>query len=76
MSPRLSSIIHPAPDMDAAKALFGALLGKGPDIDQPHYAAFDVDGVQVGLAPPVVPRASTARWPTTTWTTWTPPSPR
>lgn len=51
MSPRLSSIIHPAPDMDAAKALFGALLGKGPDIDRPYYAAFDVDGVQVGLDP-------------------------
>ena len=51
MTPGLRTIIFPVKDLDAAKALFGALLGVAPSSDSPYYVGFDADGQQVGLDP-------------------------
>jgi predicted enzyme related to lactoylglutathione lyase len=51
MSQQMKTIIYPAKDIARAKQLFGALLGVKPQVDQPYYVGFDVDGLQVGLDP-------------------------
>jgi predicted enzyme related to lactoylglutathione lyase len=47
----ISTIIYPVKDLAAAKALYGALLGAAPSMDQPYYVQFDVEGQQIGLDP-------------------------
>ncbi|MFT3852832.1 MAG: hypothetical protein QM733_08860 [Ilumatobacteraceae bacterium] len=42
----LRTVIYPAPDLDAAKAAFVALLGFGPYFDEPFYV-----GDELGLDP-------------------------
>ena len=44
------SIVYPVRDLEAAKAVYAALLGK-PHTDQPYYVGFNVDGQEVGLNP-------------------------
>jgi predicted enzyme related to lactoylglutathione lyase len=50
MSPTIRSLVVPVSDMDAAKAIYTALLG-APHTDQPYYVGYNVDGFEVGLAP-------------------------
>lgn len=50
MSPTIRSLVIPVSDLDAAKAVYTALLG-APHTDQPYYVGYDVDGFEVGLAP-------------------------
>ena len=50
MSPTIRSLVVPVSDLDAAKAVYGALLGT-PHTDQPYYVGYDVDGFEVSLAP-------------------------
>lgn len=47
----LFSIVSPVRDLDAAKAVFAALLGTEPDTDQRYYVGFKVGGVEIGLNP-------------------------
>jgi len=47
----LQSIVHPVRDIDAAKAIYTALLGTEPHTDRPFYAGFNVEGVEIGLDP-------------------------
>jgi predicted enzyme related to lactoylglutathione lyase len=47
----IRTVIYPAPDLDASKAWFTALLGVGPYFDQPFYVGFDVGGYELGLDP-------------------------
>jgi predicted enzyme related to lactoylglutathione lyase len=47
----LQSIVSPVRDLDAAKAVYAALLGTGPHTDQPYYVGFNVGGVEIGLDP-------------------------
>jgi predicted enzyme related to lactoylglutathione lyase len=47
----ISTIIYPVKDLAAAKALYEALLGTAPSMDQPYYVQFDVAGQQIGLDP-------------------------
>lgn len=51
MSLTLHAVLHPVTDLDAAKSVYSALLGRGPDQDAPYYVGYDVDGVQLGLVP-------------------------
>jgi predicted enzyme related to lactoylglutathione lyase len=44
------SIVYPVRDLEAAKAVYAALLGQ-PHTDQPYYVGFNVDGQEVGLNP-------------------------
>jgi predicted enzyme related to lactoylglutathione lyase len=47
----LQSIVSPVRDLDAAKAIYTALLGTEPHTDQPYYVGFNVGGVEIGLNP-------------------------
>src|SRR5918994_7185179 len=50
MSPTIRSLAIPVSDLDAAKAVYSALLG-APHTDQPYYVGYNVDGFEVALAP-------------------------
>jgi predicted enzyme related to lactoylglutathione lyase len=50
MSAPIRSLVVPVSDLDAAKAVYTALLG-GPHTDEPYYVGYNVDGFEVALAP-------------------------
>src|SRR5439155_1376431 len=50
MSPTIRSLVIPVSDLDAAKAVYTALLG-APHTDESYYVGYKVDGFEVGLAP-------------------------
>ena len=50
MGPTIRSLVIPVSDLDAAKAVYTALLG-APHTDQPYYVGYNVDGFEVSLAP-------------------------
>jgi predicted enzyme related to lactoylglutathione lyase len=47
----INTVIYPVEDLAEAKALYGALLGVEPYVDQPYYVGFRVGDFQVGLDP-------------------------
>jgi len=47
----MQTLIYPVKDLDAAKAIFTALLGAAPEMDQPYYVGWKVDGQDIGLDP-------------------------
>ena len=51
MTSDMRTVIYPVKDLEGAKAVFGALLGTAPAVDQPYYVQFSVDGLDVGLDP-------------------------
>jgi predicted enzyme related to lactoylglutathione lyase len=51
MTSGMRTIVIPVQDLARAKALYGALLGAAPRMDQPYYVGFDVGGQDVGLDP-------------------------
>jgi len=50
MSPTIRSLVVPVSDLDAAKAVYTALLG-APHTDQAYYVGYNVEGFEVALAP-------------------------
>ena len=50
MSPTIRSLVIPVSDVDAAKAVYTALLD-APHTDEPYYVGYNVDGFEVGLTP-------------------------
>jgi predicted enzyme related to lactoylglutathione lyase len=51
-SPGLKTVIFPAKDLERTKAIFTALLGTPPDMDEPYYVSYTAaDGQHVGLNP-------------------------
>ncbi|MFD9942627.1 VOC family protein [Nonomuraea sp. NPDC059023] len=51
MTHGIKTVIHPVKDLTAAKAMFGALLGVEPYMDEPYYVGFSVNGQDIGLDP-------------------------
>jgi predicted enzyme related to lactoylglutathione lyase len=51
MTTGIRTVIYPVTDLDAAKALFSALLGAEPVVDAPYYVQYDADGQAIGLDP-------------------------
>lgn len=51
MTSGMKTIIYPVKDIAAARQLYGTLLGVAPEMDEPYYVGFDVDGQDVGLDP-------------------------
>jgi predicted enzyme related to lactoylglutathione lyase len=51
MTSGYQTIIYPVSDLGKAKAVFSALLGVAPEVDQPYYVGYTVDGQHVGLDP-------------------------
>lgn len=47
----LRSVIHPAPDLQAATAYFTTMLGTPPYFETASYVGFDVGGYELGLLP-------------------------
>lgn len=50
MSPTIRSVVIPVSDLNAAKAVYSALLGS-PHTDESYYVGYNVDGFEVGLNP-------------------------
>lgn len=50
MSSTIRSVVVPVSDLDAAKAVYTALLG-APHTDESYYVGYNVDGFEVGLNP-------------------------
>ena len=50
MSPTIRSLVIPVSDLDAAKAVYTALLGS-PHTDQSYYVGYNIDGFEVSLNP-------------------------
>ncbi len=51
----LRTVIYPAPDLDAAKTWWTAILGVAPYFDQPFYVGYSVAGYELGLLPDADP---------------------
>ncbi len=51
----LRTVIHPAPDLAAAKAWWTEVLGRAPYFDEPFYVGFEVGGYELGLNPAADP---------------------
>ncbi|GAA1650757.1 VOC family protein [Nonomuraea maheshkhaliensis] len=47
----IKTVLHPVSDIEAAKAVYAALLGFQPQIDDPYYVGFECDNEQIGLVP-------------------------
>ena len=50
MNPTIRSLVVPVTDLDAAKAVYTALLGT-PQTDESYYVGYNVDGFEIGLNP-------------------------
>ncbi len=50
MSPTFRSLVVSVSNLNAAKAVYGVLLGE-PHTDQPYYVGYNVNGFEVALAP-------------------------
>jgi len=64
-TPSVKTVIYPVSDLAAAKALFGALTGVEPVMDQPYYVQYQVGEVELGLDPNGVRQGMTG--PVTYW---------
>jgi predicted enzyme related to lactoylglutathione lyase len=52
MASGIRTITYPVKDLDAAKAVYGTLLGVEPYIEQPYYVGYrPADGPEIGLDP-------------------------
>ena len=47
----IKTVLHPVSDLDAAKAVYTALLGMPPQHDAPYYVGYEAEGQQIGLVP-------------------------
>ena len=45
------TLLHPVTDLEAAKAVYTALLGTPPLHDAPYYVGYEVAGQHIGLVP-------------------------
>ncbi|HEX9538015.1 MAG TPA: VOC family protein [Streptosporangiaceae bacterium] len=51
MSAGIKTVIYPVSDLARAKAMFSAVLGTAPVMDEPYYVGFNVNGQDIGLDP-------------------------
>jgi predicted enzyme related to lactoylglutathione lyase len=56
----IQTVLHPVSDLEAAKAMYTALLGMPPQTDSPYYVGYDAAGQQIGLVPGGGPHAMTS----------------
>lgn len=56
----IKTVLHPVSDLERAKAVYSALLGRQPQVDGPHYVGFDAAGQHVGLVPGGGPQGMTS----------------
>ena len=51
MTTGVTTLLFPVKNLDAAKAIYGALLGVDPIADSPYYVGYTIDGQNIGLVP-------------------------
>jgi predicted enzyme related to lactoylglutathione lyase len=47
----IKTVLSPVTDLEAAKAVYTALLGVPPQVEAPYYVGFDTEGQHIGLVP-------------------------
>lgn len=47
----VKTVLHPVSDLAASSAVYAALLGVAPQVDEPSYVGFEAAGQHVGLLP-------------------------
>jgi predicted enzyme related to lactoylglutathione lyase len=55
----IKTVLHPASDLEAAKAVYAALLGLAPQTDGSYYVGFEAAGQHIGLVPGGGPQGMT-----------------
>jgi predicted enzyme related to lactoylglutathione lyase len=55
----IKTVLHPVSDLQAAKAVYSALLGVEPSADAEYYVGFDAEGQHIGLIPGGGPQGMT-----------------
>ena len=45
----IKTVLHPVSDLATAKAMYGALLGVPPQVDDSYYVGFEAAGQHIGL---------------------------
>jgi predicted enzyme related to lactoylglutathione lyase len=58
-------VLHPVSNLEAAKAVYTALLGVPPQNDASYYVGYEAEGQHIGLVPGGGPQAMTS--PVTFW---------
>jgi predicted enzyme related to lactoylglutathione lyase len=56
----IKTVLHPVSDLDAAKAVYSALLGMPPQHDAPYYVGYEAAGQHIGLVPGGGPQGMTS----------------
>jgi predicted enzyme related to lactoylglutathione lyase len=56
----IKTVLHPVSDLEAAKAVYTALLGVAPTADAPYYVGYDAEGQHIGLVPGGGPQGMTS----------------
>ncbi|MGW6393414.1 VOC family protein [Streptomyces sp. NPDC055103] len=56
----IKTVLHPVSDLAKAKAVYAALLGVPPQIDESYYVAFEAAGQHIGLLPGGGPQGLTS----------------
>jgi predicted enzyme related to lactoylglutathione lyase len=56
----IKTVLHPVSNLEAAKAVYAALLGMEPTADSSYYVGFDAAGQHIGLVPTGGPQAMTS----------------
>jgi predicted enzyme related to lactoylglutathione lyase len=51
MNQGIRTVIYPVKDIAQARALYSALLGAAPYMDEPYYVGFTIGDQQIGLDP-------------------------
>src|SRR6266540_2548540 len=57
----IKTVLHPVSDLEAAKAVYTALLGVPPTTDGPYYVGFEAAGQHIGLVPGGGPQGMTSQ---------------
>jgi predicted enzyme related to lactoylglutathione lyase len=55
----IKTVLYPVSDLEAAKAVFTALLGTAPQADSAYYVGYDAAGQHIGLLPNGGPQGMT-----------------
>ncbi len=53
----IKTVLHPVSDLSRSKAVYAALLGAPPHVDESYYVGFEAAGQHVGLVPGGGPQA-------------------
>ncbi len=56
----IKTVLHPVSDLDAAKAVYAALVGMPPQTDESYYVGFEAEGQHIGLVPGGGPQGMTS----------------